>query len=149
MVPCLTRGLPQAQIVGCFFSQQSIQWQLRLGITQELVFEEWIFRESKRPRKVPRGSKHIRDRCSNIHNDYYELVSRGDFNRNKNYLEENQGFVNCQQNLNSGMCIFPLLSGLASYVESIELKKSITVFFKFLSLSRGILENWTQSLKQG
>ena len=56
-------------------------------------------------------SKDIRDCCSNMHNDYFELVLRGDFDRNKNYLEENQGFVNCQQNLNlAGVCISPFFA---------------------------------------
>ena len=98
---------------------------------------------------VPRGSKDIRDHCSNMHNDYFELVSRGDFDRNKNYLEENQGFVNCQQNLNlAGMFIFPFISfSQLCRVNTIE--KFNHCVFKFLSLSRGILENWTQSIKQG
>ena len=65
----------------------------------------------------------------------FELVLLGDFNRNKNNLEENQGFVKLSAKPQLGRNeFFALFSPLASYVESIQLKKSITVFFKFLSL---------------
>ena len=65
----------------------------------------------------------------------FELVSLGDFIRNKNNLEENQGFVKLSAKPQLGRNEFlALFSPLASYVESIQLKNSITMFLKFLSL---------------
>ena len=59
----------------------------------------------------------------------FEIVSLGDFNRNKNNLEENQGFVKLSAKPQLGRNeFFALFSPLVSYVESIQLKKSITVF---------------------
>ena len=67
----------------------------------------------------------------------FELVLLGDFNRNKNNLEENQEFVKLSAKPQLGRNEFvALFSPLASYVESIHLKKSTTVFLKFLSLQR-------------
>ena len=53
----------------------------------------------------------------------FELVLLGDFNRNKNNLEENQGFVklSAKPQLARNEC-FSFFSPLASYVESIQLK---------------------------
>ena len=65
----------------------------------------------------------------------FELVSLGDFNRNKHNLEENQEFVKLSAKPQLGRTeLFALFLPLARYVESIQLKKSITVFFQFLSL---------------
>ena len=50
----------------------------------------------------------------------FELVLLGDFNRNKNNLEENQGFVKLSAKPQLGRSEF--FSPLASYVESIQLK---------------------------
>ena len=58
-------------------------------------------------------SKDIWYHCSIMHNNSFELVSLGDFNINKNNLEENQGFVKLtakpQLGRNEDFFLFPSL----------------------------------------